>query len=167
MAAGGRRYYQNPSIWINTFFKFQLIVDLCWFCCVREMCSTSGRNKNCQTWIFEFYIKMPQVSNNFQKIPIARPVSPALDSVIALHRTCKIPLDNCGLVVDSIVPRRCNVSIQIGKLFCFIHFKMTSSNGIIFRVTNPLSGKSTGHRWISFRKASDAVLWCFLSSVPD
>ena len=33
---------------------------------------------------------------------------------------------------------------------------MTSSNGNIFRVTGPLCGEFTGHRWISRTKASDA-----------
>ena len=35
----------------------------------------------------------------------------------------------------------------------------TSSNGNIFRVTGPLWGESTGHRWIPLTKASDAELW--------
>ena len=35
---------------------------------------------------------------------------------------------------------------------------MTSSNGNIFRVTGPLWGEVTDHRWISFIKASDAEL---------
>ena len=39
---------------------------------------------------------------------------------------------------------------------------MTSSNGNIFRVTGPLQGKSTGHRWIPLTKASNAELWRFL-----
>ena len=37
---------------------------------------------------------------------------------------------------------------------------MTSSNGNIFRVTGPLWGESTGHRWIPLTKTSDAELWC-------
>ena len=37
----------------------------------------------------------------------------------------------------------------------------TSSNGNIFRVTGPLCGEFTGHRWIPRTKASDAELWCF------
>ena len=40
-------------------------------------------------------------------------------------------------------------------------FMMTSSNGNIFRVTGPLCGKFTGHRWIPLTKASDAELWCY------
>ena len=38
-------------------------------------------------------------------------------------------------------------------------FTMTSSNGNIFRVTGPLCGEFTGHRWIPRKKASDAELW--------
>ena len=38
---------------------------------------------------------------------------------------------------------------------------MTSSNGNFFRVTGPLCGEFTGHRWIPRTKASDAELWCF------
>ena len=42
-----------------------------------------------------------------------------------------------------------------------LHSMMTSSNGNIFRVTGPLCGEFTGHRWIPDTKASDAELWCF------
>ena len=35
---------------------------------------------------------------------------------------------------------------------------MTSSNGITFRVTGPLSWEFIGHRWIPREKASDAEL---------
>ena len=38
---------------------------------------------------------------------------------------------------------------------------MTSSNGNIFRVTGPLCGEFTGHRWILLTKASDAELGVF------
>ena len=38
---------------------------------------------------------------------------------------------------------------------------MTSSNGNIFRVTGPLWGEFTGHRWIPLTKASDAELLVF------
>ena len=44
---------------------------------------------------------------------------------------------------------------------------MTSSNGNIFRVTGHLCGESTGPRWIPRIKASDAELWCFLSSASE
>ena len=39
---------------------------------------------------------------------------------------------------------------------------MASSNGNIFRVTDPFQGEFNGHRWIPLTKASDAELWCFL-----
>ena len=38
---------------------------------------------------------------------------------------------------------------------------MTSSNENLFRITGPLSGKFTGHQWISHRKTSDAELDVF------
>ena len=44
---------------------------------------------------------------------------------------------------------------------------MTSSNGNIFRVTGPLCGEFTGHRWIPRTKPSDAEPWCFLWSAPE
>ena len=37
-------------------------------------------------------------------------------------------------------------------------------NDDIFRVTGPLCGEFTGHRWIPLTKTSDAELWCFLWS---
>ena len=43
---------------------------------------------------------------------------------------------------------------------------MTSSNGYIFRVADPLCGELYGHRWIPLTKASDAELSCFLWSTP-
>ena len=43
---------------------------------------------------------------------------------------------------------------------------MTSSNGNIFRVIDPLCEEFTGHRWIPLAKASDAELWCFPWSAP-
>ena len=40
----------------------------------------------------------------------------------------------------------------------------TSSNGNIFRVTGPLCGEFTSHRWIPLTKTSDTELWYFLWS---
>ena len=48
-----------------------------------------------------------------------------------------------------------------------IRFKIASSNGNIFRVTGPLCGEFTGHRWIPLTKVSDAGLWCFLWFAPE
>ena len=54
-----------------------------------------------------------------------------------------------------------------GQFYVHLYDKnvMTSSNCNIFRVTGPLCGEFTGHRWIPPTKASDAELWCFLWSV--
>ena len=46
-------------------------------------------------------------------------------------------------------------------------YMVTSSNGNTFRVTGPLWGERTGHRWIPFTKASEAGLLCFLWSAPE
>ena len=43
---------------------------------------------------------------------------------------------------------------------------MTSSNRNIFRLTGPLCGEFTGHRWICLTRGSDAELWCFLWFAP-
>ena len=43
---------------------------------------------------------------------------------------------------------------------------MTSSKENILRVTSPLCGEFTGHRWIPLTKASDAEHWCFRWSAP-
>ena len=47
-----------------------------------------------------------------------------------------------------------------------INTMMTSLNGNTFRVTGPLYGEFTGHRWILLTKASDTELWYFLWSEP-
>ena len=36
-----------------------------------------------------------------------------------------------------------------------------------FRITGPLWGEFTSHRWIPFKKASDMELLCFFLSVPE
>ena len=62
--------------------------------------------------------------------------------------------------------------IFIWHLLLSFHFPtptymMTSSDGIIFRVTGHLCGEFSGPRWIPHTKASDAELWCFLSSASE
>ena len=58
-------------------------------------------------------------------------------------------------------------SILLDRIVTPIHVMMTSSNGNIFRVTGPLCGEFTGHRWIPLTKASDAERWCFLWSASE
>ena len=55
--------------------------------------------------------------------------------------------------------------MSVGVICCVII--MTSWNGDIFSVTDPLWGESNGHRWIPLTKASDAEIWCFLWSPPE
>ena len=56
-------------------------------------------------------------------------------------------------------------TVEHGSYFELI--MMTSSNGNIFRVTSPLCGEFTGHRWIPCTKASNAELWFFLWSALE
>ena len=47
------------------------------------------------------------------------------------------------------------------------HFMMTSSNGSISHVTDPLWGETTNRRWIPLTKSNDSEPWCFLWSAPE
>ena len=61
-------------------------------------------------------------------------------------------------------------SLQILYIHINLNFKsntMRSSKGNTFRVTGHLCREFTGPRWIPRTKASDAKLWCFLSSAPE
>ena len=75
------------------------------------------------------------------------------------------------LSLDEIFATSCNGSYcGRSSQLNFLHnesIMMTSSNGNIFRVTGPLRGEFTGHRWIPRKKASDAELWCFLWSASE
>ena len=79
---------------------------------------------------------------------ITRMWQPSFLSVSAYETNIVQPMTNgCGKVPKSVM--------------------MTSSNANIFRVTGPLWGESTGHRWIPFTKASDGEFWYFLWSAPE
>ena len=66
--------------------------------------------------------------------------------------------DNCRPACWLLMVRISKTS-TITMLITAIISMMTSSNWIIFPVTGPLWGESTGHRWIPFTKASGAALW--------
>ena len=53
------------------------------------------------------------------------------------------------------------------NFMCIWRIMKTSSNGNLFRVTGPLWGEFTGHRWIPLIKASDAELWCLIWSAHE
>ena len=69
----------------------------------------------------------------------------------------------------------CYVQLCICAVCKYVHgswirsayYMTTSSNGNILRVTDPLCGKFTGHRWIPLTKASDAELWYFFLFAPE
>ena len=62
---------------------------------------------------------------------------------------------------------RATSAYQYNEHAPYYHGMMTSSNENISRVTSPLCGESTNHRWIPLTKASEAELWCYLWSAPD
>ena len=67
-----------------------------------------------------------------------------------------------------IIEKEC---LQLHVAFCLwttLSFAMmTSSNGNIFRVTDPLWRESTSDQWSPIPKASDAEVWCFLWSALE
>ena len=75
------------------------------------------------------------------------------------------------LVRDHLVVKTTLGVVFFERLHCSLTLigypMMASSNGNIFRVTDPLYGEFTGHRWIPRTKASDAELWCFLWFAPE
>ena len=62
-------------------------------------------------------------------------------------------------------PMREDVTLVVFSLWaspCSVRAMMMSWNGNILRVTGPLCGEFTGHRWILLTKANDAELWFFI-----
>ena len=66
-------------------------------------------------------------------------------------------LTYCSIWGNTYVGLKYHVFYMFLPRFCMVE----SSNGIIFRVTDPLCGECTGHRWIPLTKASDAELLMF------
>ena len=60
-------------------------------------------------------------------------------------------------------------SIQVTQVTVTLMAKamVTSSNGNISRVTGPLCGEFTDHRWIPPTNARDSKPWCFVWSAPE
>ena len=117
-------------------------------------------------------------TSNSQQTP---PTSPSRASYeVSVMRILKkmdrvITAPRCIRSADGLVPlgARTSAGIFMIKLGSCIYtgpalkYMMTSSNGNIFRVTGPLCGEFTGHRWIPRTKAIDAELWCFLWSASE
>ena len=95
---------------------------------------------------------------------------------IYIIHTCaiKLKLNRCQRLCFTVTCRHWNRQDEIYRQPIYtpvsirdLNSMMTSSNRNIFRVTGPLCGELTGHRWIPLTKASDAELWCFLWSTPE
>ena len=73
-------------------------------------------------------------------------------SRIMTQNMCKyIPAENDGIITLK----------ESAKNMCLSHDDVIQRKQN-FRITGPLLGESTGHRWIPFTKASDVELWWFL-----
>ena len=70
------------------------------------------------------------------------------------------------VMYQELISRACG-SLRVFQWLGLWHIMETSSNENIFRITGPLWGESTGHRWISLRTACNVELWCFLWSPPE
>ena len=81
------------------------------------------------------------------------------------NQKCNKP---CGFQTNRTCDRTLSCLNVLGSISSDdFHSMMTSSNGNILRVTGPLCGKFTCHRWIPLTKASDMELWCFLWSATE
>ena len=126
--------------------------------------------------------------NSPHKWPVARKMFPFDDAIMNLYLGCvyvhliwnyNVSDSDCCVIIHVYFMYEVNVVVENSshmfgrtryEMFSFSSnsdFMMTSSNGNIFRVTGPLCGEFTGHRWISLTTASDAELWCFLWSAPE
>ena len=79
----------------------------------------------------------------------------------------------CRWILPKLLPElecaRTMGHIYIGNWACSTTLPYSNDDVIkwkLFRVTGPLCGEFTGHRWIPLTKASDAELWWFLWSAP-
>ena len=78
-------------------------------------------------------------------------------------------LIKCGVVTMTqvFIPQQSNVNIYRHMWYIIIinrwgWFIMTSSNGNIFRVTGPLCGEFTGHRWIPLTQWCGALMFTLI-----
>ena len=92
------------------------------------------------------------------------------------HRSfecCHLVIDESKLLIEPPkIGQRCNFVLSACLYVAWVMTKfdchtITSSYGNFFRVTGPLPGESTGHRWIPLTKASDAERWCFRWTAPE
>ena len=137
----------------------QSLRSLLWPGYIRFKWRTRGRGGTGYEWIWLW-------NCNFQSFVITAYISLFSVTYDLIHMKC-----SCDVIVMILVfchtgswlsfdTRRACEPLGMRRI-------MTSSNGSIIRVTGPLCGEFTGHRWIPNTKASDAELWCFLWSAPE
>ena len=87
------------------------------------------------------------------------------NEIAGIHKKTHRYITLC--IFDGIYCLSVSQSIMLPRRHKVAAIMMTASNGNIFRVTGPLCGAFTSHRWIPLKKASNAELWCFLWSAPE
>ena len=73
------------------------------------------------------------------------------------------------VIVSNLISNLAEIWWMVSRLPCWFDSRTLAWWGHqmeTFSVLLALCGKITGHRWIPLTKASDAELWCFLSSAP-
>ena len=99
---------------------------------------------------------------SLHKGPIMRQVCPWHNVIVitSIDRSQLVKIEfsfigDCVIVIHSCRTQQCNGIKCRGRQWTGMNWSrsmMTSSNGHIFRVTGPLWGESTGHRWILLTK---------------
>ena len=136
----------SQSKWPNPKFNWDLLI----------LCSYIGQHltevKYCsiQSWLRGGLSSLPMVST--KKI-----FPPTPDILRRTEMLSTVIIAVAKLAAEVILP----LLFFLCCCCCCCCCMMTSSNGNIFRVTGPLCGEFTGHRWIPHTKAGDAQLDVF------
>ena len=105
-----------------------------------------------QTHLCSWYFPFPY----FQSIPLQA----SGEFSQASRHSCSLSTDGSGFPpITWLVSNTCHPSMHPPPILKYSKNLMTSSNGNIFRVIDPLCGEFTGYRWIPLTKASDADLF--------
>ena len=117
----------------------------------------------CRSCIHVFYIKSNQ-TYQLGKYICTDAMCSASDKYLSTQKS-KIGVEWFHVTVRNFRhPISSTISVHSNFSLIAQRIMMTPSNENIFRVTGPLCGEFTGHRWIPHTKASDAEIWCLLWS---
>ena len=139
--------------WVFVFIIRHNVADLMWYYLSLHICTKIVLNAQILLW---------HPSSNTSKITQHMENS--------LNLSCVEMFQKCCSKVSKMMfmlPLQLQCTALTTKRSGFELTMMTSSNGNIFRDTDPLSGEFTGHQWKPFTKASDAERWYFLWSAPE